>query len=280
MASNTENDYQRVEAAIHYLRAHAKEQPTLEVVADHLHLSPFHFQRIFTQWAGISPKRFLELITVSHAKVLLNTSSSVLGAAYEVGLSGAGRLHDHFVNLEAMSPGEYKQGGALLTITYGVHASCYGDCLLAMTERGICHLSFLQLSESEEIATLQARWPNARLNRDQAQTGLYFDGKFQFDKTAKKGLTLHVKGTNFQIQVWRALLNIAEGQLTSYQAVADSLGRPKSVRAVANAIASNSIAALIPCHRVLRSDGQIGGYRWGVDRKHAILGRELAQVNA
>lgn len=280
MSSKPENDYQRVEAAIHYLRAHAKEQPTLEVVADHLHLSPFHFQRIFTQWAGISPKRFLELITVSHAKTLLNTSSSVLGAAYEVGLSGAGRLHDHFVNLEAMSPGEFKRGGAQLTLTYGVHASCYGDYLIALTERGICHLSFLQQAESAEIAILQSRWPNARLNRDQSQTAFYFDGIFRFDNTAKKGLTLHVKGTNFQIQVWRALLNIPAGGVVSYQAVADSLGRPKSVRAVANAVGSNSIAALIPCHRVLRSDGQIGGYRWGVDRKCAILGRELAQARA
>jgi len=276
MNSETKSDYDRIEDAIRYLRVHAKEQPNLEAVAAHLNLSASHFQRMFTQWAGISPKRFLETITVAHAKALLSSSSSVLDAAYDVGLSGAGRLHDHFVALEAMSPGEYKRGGAGLTISYGLHPSCYGEFFIAMTERGICHLVFTQGSLAEEVERLQLRWPNARLLHDQAGSAHHAKKLFQLNPDNEKALPLHVKGTNFQIQVWRALLNIPVGQVVSYQRVACYLDRPQSVRAVANAVASNSVAGLIPCHRVLRSDGNIGGYRWGVDRKQAMLGRELA----
>ncbi len=274
------SDYERIETAIRYLREHAQAQPTLDEVAAHLHLSPYHFQRLFKLWAGISPKRFLEVITVAHAKELLKSSASVLEVAHEVGLSGAGRLHDHFVSIEAMSPGEYKGGGAGLEIAYGFHGTPYGEVLLATTPRGICHLVFTQDSAVDEVERLQARWLGAQLEHDQEATSVPAEALFQNQLALDKQWKLQIRGTNFQIQVWRALLKIPAGRVVTYQDVANHIGRPKAVRAVANAIGSNSVAGLIPCHRVLRGDGGLGGYRWGVDRKRIMLSQELVHVSA
>jgi len=269
-------DYPRIEKAIRYIEAHADEQPSLERVADAIGLSPYHFQRLFQRWAGVSPKRFLQYLTAEQAKKLLHQSASVLDAAYGAGLSSPGRLHDLMVAVEAITPGEYKARGLGLEIRYGIHDTPFGPCLLATTARGICALAFID-DETRALEELHQQWPGATLVRDE-QAGrpliaTIFSPAPTSDETP---LRLLLRGTNLQIQVWKALLRIPEGNLVSYSALAQSLGLPRSARAVANAVGKNPIAYLIPCHRVLRSTGEIGGYRWGIPRKKAILARELA----
>ncbi len=276
----TSADYPRIETAIRYLAAHVDEQPTLSTVAAEVGLSPFHLQRVFKRWAGISPKRLLQLLTVEHAKELLDESASVLDTTYEVGLTSPARLHDHFVALEAMTPGEYKSGGADLEIRYGFHDSPFGAMLLAATGRGICRLTFPAGDEaSAEVAGLATNWPRARLSEDPASTRPL--ARRIFDRAARgEPLRLLVHGTNFQIAVWRALLSIPEGEVTTYSRIAAAIGRPRAVRAVGNAVGANPIAYLIPCHRVLRQVGALGGYRWGAARKQALLAWESARLEA
>lgn len=276
------SDYTRIERAIGYLEEHALEQPTLAEVADHIGLSSFHFQRLFKTWAGVSPKRFLQYLTIEHAKALLQESASILDTALEVGLSGPGRLHDLFVSIEAMTPGEYKKRGEDLQIGYGFHATPFGECLLAVTPRGICSLGFVEPgNRAEALKELQSTWSKAVLVENPIPGNGIITQIFE-PKTGQEQAPIKVllKGTNFQIKVWEALLRIPEGAVVSYGALAQKLGRPGASRAVGNAVGHNPIACLIPCHRVLRASGELGGYHWGTQRKKAILTRELLAHHA
>lgn len=273
------SDYQRIETAIRFIEENAAEQPSLEEIAAQVGLSPFHFQRLFRRWAGISPKRFLQLVTVEHAKELLEGSTSVMETAYEVGLSGPARLHDHFVALEAVTPGEFKSQGLGLRIRYGVHESPFGDVFLASTDRGICGLRFVDDDPREAVSWLSGLWPGAGLEQDQPATREVVRQIFA-EGGPSEPIPVLVKGTNFQVAVWKALLRIPPGQLVAYEDVARSIGRPSASRAVGGAVGANRISYLIPCHRVIRSSGALGGYAWGSPRKRAIIGweagRELA----
>ena len=279
------NDYQLIAAAIAYLETNRLEQPSLDDLAAHLAISPFHLQRLFKRWAGISPKRFLQFLTVEHAKELLAQSHSLLDAAYASGLSGPGRLHDLFVNVEAMTPGEFKGGGQGLTIRYGVHRTPFGDCLLAVTERGVCGLTFVNGGGAAgEIAALRERWPAAHLVEDCAGTATVAARIFApagQDVATRQAALLPVllAGTNFQIKVWEALLRVPPGQVCTYEDIAQSLGQPTAARAVGGAVGANHIAYLIPCHRVIRKSGVIQDYRWGSTRKKAMLGWEAARMS-
>lgn len=269
-------DYERIARAIDYLRRHAAEQPALAAVARHVHLSEHHFQRLFTRWAGVSPKRFLQYLTVEHAKSRLAQTGNMLALTADVGLSGPGRLHDLFVTLEAMSPGEMRAGGAGLKIRFGIHESPFGPCLIAVSPRGLCGLNFVA-SQAAAHALLRRDWPHAALAPDAGATASL--ARRIFDPLAAphtQPLALLVRGTNFQIQVWRALLRLPFGSVASYRNIAAQIGHPSAARAVGNAIGANPIAWLIPCHRVIRESGTFGGYRWGENRKAAILGWEAA----
>jgi AraC family transcriptional regulator of adaptative response/methylated-DNA-[protein]-cysteine methyltransferase len=274
------HDYQRIEQAISYLRAHYQRQPDLRDVARHVHLSEYHFQRLFTRWAGISPKRFLQYLTLEHAKRLLKESRSLLDATFESGLSSPGRLHDLFVTIEAMTPGEYKKDGEGLTIHYGFHPTPFGECLLAVTQRGICGLGFVSNGKRGYVVQdLKMRWPGARFSEKPELTNPLVDRIFNPSRNSRRNpLPLFLKGTNFQIKVWEALLKIPEGKIVSYEDLAHSLGKPKASRAVGNAVAKNPVSYIIPCHRVIRREGATGKYHWGAMRKQALLGREWAQT--
>ncbi|MCG3147293.1 MAG: Bifunctional transcriptional activator/DNA repair enzyme Ada [Verrucomicrobiae bacterium] len=265
-------DYSRIEKALQFLNANHRRHPALDEIAGHVHLSPFHFERLFQRWAGTSPKRFLQFITKEHAKVLLRESRSLMDTAFESGLSGVGRLHDLFVSCEAVTPGEYKRNGQGVTLRYGVHPTPFGDCLVATTERGICALRF-----DEGLPALRAEWSAALFIRDQAQTGQLCRQVFG---TARGKFQLHLRGTNFQLNVWQALLSIPAGTLVSYRDIAEKIGAPGNSRAVGSAIGRNSIAYLIPCHRVIQSMGVITGYRWGSVRKQALIGWEASRYTA
>lgn len=272
------NHYQMVASAITFIRQHRTEQPELSAIAQHVGLSESHFQRLFTNWAGISPKRFLQYLTVEQAKANLSRSDSLLALSADLGLSGPSRLHDLFVSIEAMSPGDYKNGGEGLEIHYGVHLTLFGTVVIAATQRGVCLLQFLDDDGEEGVSSLlESTWPNALFIKDDEKTKGLCDRIFSPVATRPhQPLTLLVKGTNFQVQVWRALLKIPPGSLTTYKTIAEMIDRPKAVRAVGTAIGKNPIGYLIPCHRVIRGSGEMGGYRWGVDRKQAILGWEAA----
>ena len=271
-------DYRLVERAILYLESNFKRQPGLKEVADSVGLSEYHFQRLFTRWVGISPKRFLQFLTKEHAKRLLQESENVLQTAYESGLSGPGRLHDLFVSCEAVTPGEYKQAGEGLQIDYGFHSSPFGECLIARTDRGICNLAFIREGEREKALTeLRKNWKHADLNENPAATfplvRQIFSQKWDSDSSP---LHLYLRGTNFQIKVWEALLRIPVGSVVSYQDIAVSIGMPKASRAVGHAVGQNPIPVIIPCHRVIRKGGEFGDYHWGSARKKALLGWEMA----
>ena len=273
------SDYQLIAAAIAYLEANHRRQPSLEELAAYLAISPFHLQRLFKRWAGISPKRFVQFLTVEHAKQLLAESRTLLDAAYETGLSGPGRLHDLFVNVEAMTPGEFKLGGRGLTIQYGFHATPFGECLLSTTARGICGLNFTgQLGRDAELDALRARWPAADLVQDQATTAAAIDRIFAPAADSQDAVRLLLAGTNFQIKVWEALLRIPPGSVCTYADLAQWVGQPSAARAVGGAVGANAIAYLIPCHRVIRKSGVIQDYRWGSTRKKAILGWEAGHT--
>jgi len=271
-------DYARMAHAINWLCAHAHEQPALDRLAQEIGLSPWHCQRLFRRWAGISPRRFLAQLGVVAARERLQASASVLDAALDAGFSGPGRLHAQFVAIEAMTPGEARRQGAGSVIRHAVHDSPFGPLFLAHSERGICALSFPELEQCEEpAAELARRWPAARLVHDPA-AGKALAARL-FDEPAEDAppLTLRLGGTNLQLQVWRALLRIPAGAVVSYGQLAAWLGRPTASRAVANAVGANPVAWLIPCHRVLRANGALGGYRWGSERKRLMLAREWSR---
>jgi AraC family transcriptional regulator of adaptative response/methylated-DNA-[protein]-cysteine methyltransferase len=272
-------DYLRIEQAILYLEDHYKDQPGLEDIAANIGLSEYHFQRLFTRWAGVSPKRFLQFLTKEGAKQLLDKSENLLDTTHQVGLSSLGRLHDLFVTTEAVSPGEYKSQGEGVTIRYGLHASPFGKCLVAVTERGICHLGFVEreTSEGDAIDNLVADWKNARMIEDNKSTAPLIEPIFDLRVSDRgKPLHIHLRGTNFQLKVWEALLNIPAGAVTSYQGLAERIGQPSAARAVGSAVGHNPIAVLIPCHRVIRKLGEFGNYRYGALRKKALLAREYS----
>ena len=269
-------DYLRIEQAIQYLEKNANTQPELSEIASAVGLSEYHFQRIFSRWAGISPKRFLQFITKESAKGLLTQSENLLDTTYGVGLSSLGRLHDLFVSTEAVTPGQYKSGGAGLTIRYGLHDTPFGKTLIGTTERGICHLGFVGSSEGDAIDTLVASWQQAKMIEDHKSTASLVEPIFDLSRRSNTPLHLHLRGTNFQLKVWEALLRIPPGAVTSYQGLAEQAGLPGASRAVGTALGRNPIAVLIPCHRVIRKLGEFGNYRYGTSRKKALLAREFA----
>lgn len=276
-----QTDYDRIERAIEFLQVRRSAQPTLREVAREVGLSEFHFQRLFRRWAGLSPKRFLQFQTVEHAKQLLERSKNLLDVSYGAGLSGPGRLHDLFVALEAMTPGEYRAKGAGLTIEYGIHPSPFGPCLLAATERGICHLSFVKRSAGAPLRELKREWPRAELRANPGRTGPLAERIFSPARNGRREpLSVLVRGTNFQIQVWRALLHIPRGAVVSYEDLAAVAGRPRAVRAAASAVANNPVAYLIPCHRVIRKTGAFGNYGGGPERKRAMLAWEAGSAGS
>ncbi len=270
-------DYQRVERAIQFLSQHVREQPRLEQVAAEIGLSEYHFQRLFRRWAGISPKRFLQYLTAEQACELLRSSRSVLDAAFDAGLSGTGRLHDLMIAMHAATPAEVKSRGAGLAIHYGIHPSPFGECLIAVTERGICALEFLSpLTRAQSIANLKASWTAANVRESPRMTRAIVERLYE-PRSKRTPPPIYVAGTNFQIRVWEALLRIPPGCIAAYEDVARLLGVPRATRAVASAVARNPVALLIPCHRVIRKTGAFGDYRWGTARKQALLAWESAR---
>jgi AraC family transcriptional regulator of adaptative response/methylated-DNA-[protein]-cysteine methyltransferase len=276
------NDYQRIEQALLFLERNYQRQPELKEIAASVSLSEYHFQRLFTRWVGISPKRFLQFLTKEYAKKMLERSVNLLDVAYQTGLSGPGRLHDLFVSTEAVTPGEFKNHGEGLRIIYGFHPTPFGESLLAMTERGICNLTFVQPGyHGAALADVQSRWAKADLVEDPDQTRplirkIFVSGWNLQPGQAAAPLNLFLSGTNFQIKVWEALLHVPPGYVVSYEDIARHLGMPGASRAVGNAVARNPVAMLIPCHRVIRKMGEFGTYHWGIARKKAMLGWEMA----
>lgn len=275
------SDYLRIEQAIRYLETHFLRQPGLGEIAASVGLSPFHFQRLFRRWAGISPKRFAQFLTADYAAGLLRCSHTVLETSLAAGLSGAGRLHDLMINIHGMSPGELRQGGADLTIRYGVHDSPFGQCLLAVTKRGVCGLTFLTDGLAPAVTELAQRWPHAQLIKSPRVTRPVVERIFpQRRSESPQHLDLYIPGTNFQIKVWEALLRIPAGAVATYGGIADAIDAPRAARAVGSAIGNNPVAYLIPCHRVIRATGTLGEYRWGRTRKHSMLAWEALQIDA
>ncbi|MBP6730992.1 MAG: methylated-DNA--[protein]-cysteine S-methyltransferase [Chitinophagales bacterium] len=279
MTTQHDLNYNRIAEAISYIQQNFKQQPDLDMVAEKVHLSPYHFQRLFTDWAGVSPKKFLQYISVEHAKSILKEQQSTLfDAAIETGLSGTGRLHDLFVNIEGMTPGEFKNGGATLAINYSYAETPFGNMLVASTLKGICYMAFAE-SEQDGFADLQQHFPNAQYKQMVdllQQNALYI---FTHDWKKISQIKLHLKGTAFQLKVWEALLKIPMGKLSTYGQIAGEIKKPGASRAVGTAIGSNPVAFLIPCHRVIQSTGLFGGYMWGPTRKTAIIGWEAARAN-
>ncbi|MBK8494840.1 MAG: methylated-DNA--[protein]-cysteine S-methyltransferase [Chitinophagaceae bacterium] len=270
-------DYEKIEKAIVYLKQNFKDQPNLDKVARQVYVSPFHFQRLFTNWAGISPKKFLQFISVEYAKGLLKNDLSLADVSFETGLSGTGRLHDLFINIEGMTPGEYKQGGETLRINYSFAETPFGNIIIASTAKGICKLAFVE-DDKKGIAGLQEFFPNATLIQKTdmiQQDALRF---FTGDWSDLKKVKLHLKGTAFQLKVWQSLLHIPFGNLSTYANIAAGIESPGAARAVGTAIGNNPVAFLIPCHRVIKSTGIIGDYHWGANRKTAMLGWEAAKT--
>lgn len=273
-------NYKRIAEAIAYIKQNFKKQPNLDEVAERVHLSSFHFQRLFTEWAGTSPKKFLQYISVEYAKKILKSDNQVtlFDAAFETGLSGTSRLHDLFVNIEGMTPAEYKNGGKNLHINYRFAESPFGNLIVASTQKGVCYMAFNEL-ETQGLDGLISRFPNASIHRklDTLQQNALCI--FQHDWNELPEIKLHLKGTDFQLKVWEALLKIPMGQLSTYGTIAQEIAKPGASRAVGTAIGSNPIAYLIPCHRIIQSTGTVGGYMWGATRKTAMIGWEAAQTN-
>ena len=278
MKEQEQNNFSRIAEAIGYIKDNFKTQPGLEEVAEKIHVSPFHFQRLFTEWAGVSPKKFLQYITVEHAKKMLKESrASLFDTAFETGLSGTGRLHDLFINIEGMTPGEYKNGGENLLINYSFAESPFGNIIVASTSRGICHIAFAD-DDKKALSDLQRHFPNAHFKQMVdliQQNALYI---FTHDWNKLHQIKLHLKGTDFQLKVWETLLKIPMGQLSTYGSIAEKIQNPAASRAVGTAIGNNPVAFLIPCHRVIQSSGALGGYMWGTTRKIAIIGWEAAKT--
>ncbi len=279
METQASINYDRIARAIDFIHTNFKQQPNLEEVAAAVHVSPSHFQRMFTEWAGTSPKKFLQYISVENAKeILRQEQASLFDTAYETGLSSTSRLHDLFINIEGMTPAEYKNGGQDLIINYSFAESPFGSLLVASTPKGICHMAFEE-DEEKGLQTLRGEFPNATFRRklDLLQQNALFI--FQNDWSRLNEIKLHLKGSDFQLKVWECLLKIPMGKLSTYGAIAMQIGMPNASRAVGTAIGNNPVSFLIPCHRVIRSSGVFGGYRWGAARKTAIIGWEGARVN-
>ena len=272
------NDYERVANVIRFLDRHHTEQPDLTVLARAAGLSPFHFHRLFSTWAGVTPKDFLQCLTVEHAKQLLREGDNVLDAAINAGLSGPGRLHDLCVTLEAASPGEMRSGGAGIQIDYGFAQTPFGEVLIGETKRGICHLSFADQNRTAGRDVLASQWPNAKLHRSDARIAVLAAEIFSYNRTgpSTRPLRAFVRGTEFQLRVWRALLRVPSGSLTTYGRLAEAIGQSQAARAVGSAVGANPIAFIIPCHRVIRETGALGHYHWDPIRKRAIVGWELS----
>lgn len=277
METQDELNYRRIASAIDYIKDNFKSQPSLDEIAERIHLSPFHFQRLFTDWAGTSPKKFLQYISVAHAKNILKGSQTTLfEAAHHTGLSGTSRLHDLFVSIEGMTPADYKNGGQHLSINYSFAGSPFGNLIVASTPKGICYMAF----EEDEVAALNElkfKFPNASFSKKSDSMQQNALSIFQNDWNKLKEIKLHLKGTDFQLKVWEALIKIPMGQLSTYGTVAQQINKPSASRAVGTAIGSNPVAFLIPCHRVIQSTGLFGGYMWGNTRKTAIIGWEGAK---
>jgi len=275
-------DYLRIEKAIRYLQSHFLEQPDLAAAARSVHLSEYHFQRLFTRWAGVSAKRFLQYLTVEYAKSQLARSRSLLEVTLDSGLSSPGRLHDLFVSVEAVTPGEFKTRGAGIHIRYGLHSTRFGPCLIGLTNRGVCWLSFVSDSSfAAAVSELKQHWSGAAFSEESDFTAAVAKRIFRGLLDEKPSpLGLLVMGTNFQLKVWNALLSVPAGALVTYDALGESIGAGESARPVGNAVAGNRIAYLVPCHRVIRKSGLPGGYRWGDARKQAMLGWEASRAAA
>lgn len=272
------SDYDRIAEAISFISTRLFSQPTLDEISAHLHLSPFHFQRLFCRWAGVTPKRFLQVLTLERAKQLLSESKPLLEVSDTLGLSSGSRLYDHFVHLEAVTPGEYKKGGENLTIEYAVHDTPFGKAFIAITPRGICNFSFLEHAGIDgHLTDLNKKWPHALVDENRQRTLAVINSMFGGEKKLDRPLSLYVTGTNFQISVWKALLQIPPATVTSYSQVATAIGHSNSARAVGLAVGANPVAFLIPCHRVIQQSGRLGGYHWGETRKHAIHAWEAAR---
>lgn len=279
MNEQSQLNYNRVAAAIEYINNNFRQQPSLEELAKQVHLSPFHFQRLFHDWAGTSPKKFLQYISTAHAKKLLTEQQATLfDTAAEIGLSGTGRLHDLFINIEGMTPAEYKNGGKQLNINFSFAESPFGNMIIASTAKGVCYMAF-EDNETKALNDLKEKFPNAFYQQklDIVQQNALFI--FQNDWTQLPEIKLHLKGTDFQLKVWESLLKIPMGKLSTYGVIAGQIGNCNASRAVGTAIGSNPVAYLIPCHRVIQATGQIGGYMWGKTRKTAIIGWESAKNN-
>ncbi|BFP43169.1 methylated-DNA--[protein]-cysteine S-methyltransferase [Flavobacteriaceae bacterium GF1] len=277
MNTQQQLNYNRVAEAINYIRKNFKEQPSLNAIAESVHLSPYHFQRLFSEWAGVSPKKFMQHISVAYAKQLLKEQQATLfDVAHETGLSGTGRLHDLFINIEGMTPGEYKNAGENLSINFSFAESPFGNLIVASTPKGICHMAFSN-DEEKAMRELKTRFANATYRQvvDTLQQDALFI--FQNDWSKLNQIKLHLNATPFQLKVWEALLKIPQGQLTTYGAIAKRINAPKASRAVGTAIGNNPVAYLIPCHRVIKASGTIGGYAWGSTRKTAMIGWEAVR---
>ncbi len=273
-------DFARIAEAIEYIRMNFKSQPDLEEVASKISLSPAHFQRMFTEWAGISPKKFLQYISLEHAKKVLKEGHATLfDAVYETGLSGTGRLHDLFINIEGMTPGEYKNGGEGLSINYSFTKTPFGEILIAATTKGICHIAFTE-NKIEAFNILQNKFPKAEyIQKSDAAQQKVISIFTEDDWNNLAEIKLHLKGTDFQLKVWETLLKIPPGQLVTYGDVAAKMDNSKAYRAVGTAVGENPVAFLSPCHRVICSSGELGNYHWGETRKAAIIGWEAAQIS-
>jgi AraC family transcriptional regulator of adaptative response/methylated-DNA-[protein]-cysteine methyltransferase len=281
METQNEIDYKRIAEAIDFLKLNYKRQPTLDEAAAHVNLSPFHFQRMFRDWAGVTPKQFLQYLSVEHAKTILkDKQTSLFDTAYETGLSGTGRLHDLFIKVEGMTPGEYKNGGGQLQINYSFAESPFGPVIVASTPKGICYMAFVDGTDEEAFAELQKQFPNAVFSNflDTIQQNAIFI--FTQDWSKLSEIKLHLKGTPFQIKVWETLLKVPMGGLVTYSGLAGDLQNPNASRAVGSAVGDNPVAFLIPCHRVIKATGETGQYHWGSQRKNAMIGWEASKVFA
>lgn len=278
METQANINYNRIAKAIEYIKTHFQQQPNLDDVAEEVHLSPAHFQRLFTEWAGTSPKKFLQYISVEHAKrILTENKATLFDTAFETGLSSTSRLHDLFINVEGMTPAEYKNGGKDLAINYSFAESPFGNLIVASTAKGVCYMAF-EDDEVTALNNLKSKFPNASFQQklDLLQQNALFI--FQNDWSKLPEIKLHLKGTDFQLKVWESLLKIPMGGMSTYGSIAGQIGAPNASRAVGSAIGSNPVAFLIPCHRVIQSTGTFGGYMWGPTRKAAILGWEGAKT--
>ena len=283
LSANASNDYALVRAAIRFLHEHWTDHPDLDLLSRHLGLSPAHTQKLFKRWCGLSPKEFVQAITVDHARSLLGGSASVLDAAYEVGLSGAGRLHDLFVDHEAMTPGDYKRRGEGLDMIYGFHESPFGEVLILATDRGVAGLAFVDedknQTRAQALADMTGRWPSASFSEEPERTSVHVARIFEpCAWTPERPVRLVLIGTDFEVRVWETLLRIPMGRAVSYADIARHLGKPSASRAVGSAVGRNPISFVVPCHRVLRGDGNLGGYHWGLTRKKALIGWETGRV--